>query len=120
MPADVALYPDFLAKISPHDVRLLTAFEPEASDAWDWGKWLPHQRVDPNVPGRFLFALRERKDLPGLEGEVPAPVAEPFGRAELRAQRGFAGSYVIAYFPRIAYDHTPMQRYAREVLSKFV
>jgi F420-dependent oxidoreductase-like protein len=28
--------------------------------------------------------------------------------------------YVIAYFPRIAYDHAPMQRYAREVLSKFV
>ena len=28
--------------------------------------------------------------------------------------------YIIAYLPRIAYDHTSMQRYAREVLSKFV
>ena len=28
--------------------------------------------------------------------------------------------YVIAYIPRIAYDHTTMQRYAREVLAKFV
>jgi F420-dependent oxidoreductase-like protein len=28
--------------------------------------------------------------------------------------------YVIAYFPRIAYDYTPMQRYAREILPKFV
>ncbi|MCA9876261.1 MAG: hypothetical protein KC442_00705, partial [Thermomicrobiales bacterium] len=28
--------------------------------------------------------------------------------------------YVIAYIPRIAYDHTRMQRYAREVLSQFV
>jgi S-DNA-T family DNA segregation ATPase FtsK/SpoIIIE len=41
---------------APHDLRLLTAFEPEDADAWEWGKWLPHQRVDPNVPGRFLFA----------------------------------------------------------------
>ena len=28
--------------------------------------------------------------------------------------------YVIVYFPRIAYDHTPMQRFAREVLPRFV
>jgi len=28
--------------------------------------------------------------------------------------------YVIAYIPRVAYDHTPMLRYAREVLSRFV
>jgi len=41
---------------APHDLRLLTAFEPEDADAWEWGKWLPHQRVDPNVAGRFLFA----------------------------------------------------------------
>ena len=41
---------------APHDVRLLTAFEREDAEAWEWGKWLPHQRVDPNVPGRFLIA----------------------------------------------------------------
>jgi len=28
--------------------------------------------------------------------------------------------YVIAYIPRVAYDHTPMLRYAREVLPRFV
>ena len=28
--------------------------------------------------------------------------------------------YVIVYFPRIAYDHTTMQRFAREVLPNFV
>ena len=27
--------------------------------------------------------------------------------------------YVIFYLPRIAYDHTPMQRLAREVLPEF-
>ena len=43
---------------APHDLRVLTAFEPEEADAWEWGKWLPHQRVDPNVPGRFLIAAR--------------------------------------------------------------
>ena len=31
---------------APHDLRLLTAFEPEDADAWEWGKWLPHQRMD--------------------------------------------------------------------------
>ena len=41
---------------APHDLRLLTAFEREDAEAWEWGKWLPHQRVDPNVPGRFLMA----------------------------------------------------------------
>ena len=42
---------------TPHDLRLLTAFDPEHAQEWEWGKWLPHQRVDPNVPGpRFLIA----------------------------------------------------------------
>ena len=27
--------------------------------------------------------------------------------------------YIITYFPRIAYDHTPLQRYASEVMPKF-
>ncbi len=41
---------------APHDVRILTAFEPRNGEPWEWGKWLPHQRVDPNVPGQFLMA----------------------------------------------------------------
>ena len=60
---------------APHDLRLLTAFEPELAEEWEWGKWLPHQRVDPNVPGRFLFgrsmdeldALLETELRPRLE-----------------------------------------------------
>ena len=28
--------------------------------------------------------------------------------------------YVIAYIPRVAYDHTPMLRFAREVLPQFM
>jgi len=28
--------------------------------------------------------------------------------------------YVIVYVPRVAYDHTPMLRFAREVLPQFV
>jgi S-DNA-T family DNA segregation ATPase FtsK/SpoIIIE len=50
---------------APHDLRLLTAFEPEQAEAWEWGKWLPHQRVDPNVPGRFLFG-RSMSELDAL------------------------------------------------------
>ncbi len=32
---------------APHDLRLVTAFDPEHADAWEWGKWLPHQQADP-------------------------------------------------------------------------
>ena len=27
--------------------------------------------------------------------------------------------YIITYFPRVAYDHTPMQRFADEVIPRF-
>ena len=55
---------------APHDLRLLTAFAPEDADEWEWGKWLPHQRVDPNVPGRFLFARSARELEALLEPEI--------------------------------------------------
>ena len=55
---------------APHDLRLLTAFAPEDADEWEWGKWLPHQRVDPNVPGRFLFARSPRELEALLEPEI--------------------------------------------------
>ena len=37
--------------------------------------------------GRCVVALRQRQHLAGLEGQVPAPVADPFGLAHLRLQR---------------------------------
>jgi len=55
---------------APHDLRILTAFAPEHAEAWEWGKWLPHQRVDPNVPGRFLFARSPRELEALLDPEV--------------------------------------------------
>ena len=55
---------------APHDLRLLTAFGPEDADEWEWGKWLPHQRVDPTVPGRFLFARSPRELEALLEPEI--------------------------------------------------
>jgi S-DNA-T family DNA segregation ATPase FtsK/SpoIIIE len=55
---------------APHDLRILTAFEPRDADRWEWGKWLPHQRADPTVPGHFLIA-RSVADLDALlEGEL--------------------------------------------------
>jgi S-DNA-T family DNA segregation ATPase FtsK/SpoIIIE len=55
---------------APHDLRVLTAFPPEDAEHWEWGKWLPHQRVDPNVSGRFLFARSPRELEALLEPEV--------------------------------------------------
>ena len=71
---------------APHDLRLLTAFEPDDAEAWEWGKWLPHQRVDPNVPGRFLFA-RSMGELDSL--------LEPELRPRLEQLRRIAESNVI-------------------------
>jgi S-DNA-T family DNA segregation ATPase FtsK/SpoIIIE len=44
------------ASRAPHDLRIVTAFDRHDGEPWEWGKWLPHQRVDPNVPGSFLIA----------------------------------------------------------------
>jgi S-DNA-T family DNA segregation ATPase FtsK/SpoIIIE len=41
---------------APHDLRLLTTFNARDGEPWEWGKWLPHQRVDPHVPGNFLIS----------------------------------------------------------------
>jgi ESX secretion system protein EccC len=41
---------------APHDMRILTAVDGRDGEPWEWGKWLPHQRVDPNVPGNPLIA----------------------------------------------------------------
>lgn len=35
---------------APQDLRLLTCFDPADASAWEWGKWLPHQRADRNAP----------------------------------------------------------------------
>jgi ESX secretion system protein EccC len=50
---------------APHDLRILTSPAPSEGEAWEWGKWLPHQRVDPTVPGQFLIA-RSTADLDAL------------------------------------------------------
>ena len=73
---------------APHDVRLLTAFDPADADAWEWGKWLPHQRLDPNVPGQFLFA-RSVADLDALLEPELRPRLEQLRRiAESNVGRG--------------------------------
>ena len=37
--------------------------------------------------GRAQIAFGQREQLAGLEGQVPAPVADPFGRRNLRLER---------------------------------
>jgi S-DNA-T family DNA segregation ATPase FtsK/SpoIIIE len=36
---------------APHDVHLVTAFEPASTASWEWAKWLPHQRVEQPASG---------------------------------------------------------------------
>ena len=31
---------------APHHLRLVTSFDAEDSEQWQWGKWLPHQRSE--------------------------------------------------------------------------
>ena len=87
---------------APHDLRLLTAFEPEDAEAWEWGKWLPHQRVDPNVPGRFLFA-RSMDELDALLEPELRPRLEQLRRiaeADVRRPRDAAGGARAGRDPR--------------------
>jgi ESX secretion system protein EccC len=60
-----ALMTQLAASRAPHDLRLLTAFAPADAEAWEWGKWLPHQQADPGVPGKLLMA-RSAGDLEAL------------------------------------------------------
>lgn len=39
--------------------------------------------------------------------------------AKIQAATDAGADYIITYFPRIAYDHTPMQRFADEVIPRF-
>jgi S-DNA-T family DNA segregation ATPase FtsK/SpoIIIE len=57
---------------APHDLRMVTAFEPEDSDEWEWGKWLPHQQADPGAPasGGLLLA----RSAPELEAMLELQV----------------------------------------------
>ena len=82
---------------APHDVRLLTVFDPEHADDWEWGKWLPHQRVDPNVPGRFLFA-RSMSELDGLLEPELRPRLEQLRRI---AEAGIGGREIPLVAPEL-------------------
>lgn len=53
----------------------------------------------------------------GLELKLGEPVAETVGRIERIVEAG--ADYVIAYVPRVAYDHEPMLRFAAEVIPQF-
>ncbi len=48
---------------------------------------------------------------------VVGTAAEIIERVQTVADAG--ANYLITYFPRIAYDHTPMQRFAEEVAPHF-
>jgi S-DNA-T family DNA segregation ATPase FtsK/SpoIIIE len=58
------------ASRAPHDLRIVTCFEDPAQ--WEWGKWLPHQRVDPGAPaaGELLLARSPAELEAILEREV--------------------------------------------------
>jgi len=58
------------------------------------GHFPAQQAVDPvqagkgdEGAGRFILSFGQGKGLPGAESQVPAPVADPFGRCHLALQR---------------------------------
>jgi DNA segregation ATPase FtsK/SpoIIIE, S-DNA-T family len=82
-----ALMTQLAAWRAPHDVRLLTAFAPADAEAWEWGKWLPHQQADPAVPGKLLFA-RSAADLEALLEPELRPRLEQLRRIREADLRG--------------------------------
>ena len=64
---------------APHDLRLVTGFDPADAAEWEWAKWLPHQRAD-------LPAAAERAEDPGVaDGAGPPMVSFARSPAELEA-----------------------------------
>jgi len=45
-----ALITQLAAFRAPHDLRIVTAFDPADASDWEFGKWLPHQRLEQAVP----------------------------------------------------------------------
>jgi len=81
---------------APHHLRLVTSFDPEDADQWQWGKWLPHQRLErPGEDGAqappALTLARSATELEALlEGEV-GPRAEQLRRIAESERSGRAG-----------------------------
>jgi F420-dependent oxidoreductase-like protein len=53
----------------------------------------------------------------GLDLDLNEPTGDTIGRIERMAEAG--ADYVILYIPRVAYDHEPMLRLARDVIPQF-
>jgi F420-dependent oxidoreductase-like protein len=53
----------------------------------------------------------------GLELDLSESTGDTFGRIERMVEAG--ADYVIVYIPRVAYDHEPMLRFAREIIPQF-
>src|SRR4051812_8596799 len=62
---------------APHDLHLVTAFEPEATTSWEWAKWLPHQRVEQPAGG-------DRAPVPAVALARDAAELDALLEAELR------------------------------------
>lgn len=74
-------------------------------------------------PGEDRDAAIERMRAPlsreEFEGWFMVGTANDF-RRHIEQLIGVGVNYFILYFPRIAYDHAPMQQFADEVMSRFV
>src|SRR4051794_17888091 len=62
---------------APHDLHLVTAFEPDATTSWEWAKWLPHQRVEQPAGG-------DRAPVPAVALARDAAELDALLEAELR------------------------------------
>ena len=68
---------------APHDLRIVTGFAPGDAEAWEWGKWLPHQQRDPGVPAAGGLTLaRSPQELEALLAAEVRPRADHLRRLE--------------------------------------
>ena len=68
---------------APHDLRLITGFEPADEAAWEWGKWLPHQQRDPGAGAAHGLAIaRTPAQLEALLATEVRPRADHLRRLE--------------------------------------
>ena len=64
--------------------RCSPRFDPSTPPTWEWGKWLPHQRVDPGAPATGLLLARSPAELEALLERELRPRAGPAAPARRR------------------------------------
>src|SRR3954452_16792472 len=88
---------------APHDLHLVTAFEHDASPAWEWAKWLPHARVERPTSGDHAPApaVALARDAAELDARLEAELRPRLEQLRRMAESNVTGKDVALTAPEL-------------------